>query len=66
MQAAISATHMPMRAEHKTRDLGWQELGTETAMVYTDLLLVVVHSFYIVLFSALEKTQCALVACDSK
>ena len=46
MQAAISATHMPMRVEHKTRDLGWQEQGTETAMVYTELLLLLVHSFY--------------------
>ena len=27
---------------------------------------IIIHSFYIALFSALEQTQCAHVACDSE
>ena len=29
-------------------------------------LIIIIHSFYIALFSTLEQTQCTLVACDSK
>ena len=29
-------------------------------------IIVIIHSFYIALFSALEQTHCAHVACDSE
>ena len=28
------------------------------------IIIIIIHSFYIALFSALEQTQCAHVACD--
>ena len=30
------------------------------------VIIIIIHSFYIALFSALEQTQCAHVACDSQ
>ena len=39
-------------------------LGLGAAMF--GLLLLFLHSFYIALFSALEQTHCAHVACDSE
>ena len=29
-------------------------------------IIIIIHSFYIALFSALEQTHCAHVACDSE
>ena len=39
----------------------WRRLAFSFVVV-----VVVVDRFYIALFSALEQTDCALVACDSK
>ena len=30
------------------------------------IIIIIIHRFYITLFSALEQTQCAHVACDSE
>ena len=30
------------------------------------IIIIIIHSFYIALFSELEQTQCAHVACDSE
>ena len=30
------------------------------------IIIIIIHSFYIALFSALEQTHCAHVACDSE
>ena len=30
------------------------------------IIIIIIHSFYLALFYALEQTQCADVACDSE
>ena len=32
----------------------------------SDSIIIIIHCFYIALFSALQQTHCAYVACDSE
>ena len=45
----------------------WPTKGELTRALKTShVRLLLIHGFYIALFSALEQTHCALVACDSE
>ena len=42
------------------------DIGLTVNMSHKKIIQAVVDRFYIALFSALEQTHCALLACDSK
>ena len=44
-------------------DIQWKR---ETAWIFINFIIIIINSFYIALFSALEQTHCAHVACDSE